>query len=181
MALNCYKVYMHIFPNGKKYFGSTGATLQQRWNNGRGYCFQNKVFDAICKYGWNNINHYLLFDNLAEREAKAIENALISKYKTYKKTYGYNTRVSSSDDDFTIPPYKRQRIRCGETGECLYSYNPPKQKQSVNAKAVTIIETRETFDSVSSAAKAFVITPASINYALRNQTPCCGYHWQYIK
>ena len=179
--LNCYKVYMHTFPNRKKYIGSTSTSLQQRWNNGKGYYFQSRIFDAICKYGWNNVNHYLLFDGLTEVEAKLIENALIHKFQTHKKTYGYNTKVSAPADNFVIPPYKRKKIKCSEVDECLRTYvNPPKRKPSAVARAVMIVETGEIFESVSDAARAFMITPASINYALRKQTLCCDYHWQYI-
>ena len=179
--LNYYKVYMHIFPNGKKYIGSTSTSLQQRWNNGRGYYFQSRVFDAICKFGWNNVNHYLLFDGLSEKEAKLIENALIYKFQTHKKTYGYNTKVIVPADGFIIPPYKKKRIKCSEVDECLRNYvNPPKRKPSAVARAVMIVETGEIFDSISDAARAFMITPASINCALRKQTRCCDFHWQYI-
>ena len=32
-----YKVYMHIFPNGKKYIGITKQTLKDRFDSGYGY------------------------------------------------------------------------------------------------------------------------------------------------
>lgn len=32
-----YIVYVHIFPNGKKYFGITSKAPNQRWENGKGY------------------------------------------------------------------------------------------------------------------------------------------------
>ena len=32
-----YKVYMHIFPNSKKYIGVTKRALKDRFDNGNGY------------------------------------------------------------------------------------------------------------------------------------------------
>ena len=68
-----YKVYMHISPIGKKYIGITKQSLKKRFDNGRGYkgCFRFKK--AIDKYGWENIEHILLKDNLTEEEAKKME------------------------------------------------------------------------------------------------------------
>lgn len=181
---NNYKVYMHSFPNGKKYIGSTSTSLQQRWNNGKGYYFQSDMFDAICKFGWNNIKHYLLFDGLSKEEAKNIENALIYNLKTYKKSFGYNKRVDSSFANYEIPKYKKRKIECKKVDDCLSDYiNTPigKGGSGCNAREVLIIETGEVFESISYAAKVFMITPASIDRALRCGTPCCDYHWQYKK
>lgn len=179
--LDCYKVYMHTFPDGKKYIGSTCRPLETRWNNGKGYYFQSRVFDAICKFGWNNVNHYLLFDGLTETEAKLIENALIYKFQTHKKAHGYNARVSKPADGFIIPPYKRKKIKCKTVDECLRTYvNPLKPKQNNTARAVAIVETGETFDSITDAARFLMITPAAIRHALHNHTPCYDFHWQYL-
>ena len=34
-SLNCYTVYEHIAPNGKKYIGITRRKPEYRWNHGR--------------------------------------------------------------------------------------------------------------------------------------------------
>lgn len=45
-----YKVYMHIFPNGKKYIGITSQSLKDRFDGGYGY--QTPIMrNAIRKYG----------------------------------------------------------------------------------------------------------------------------------
>lgn len=85
-----YCVYVHIFPNEKKYFGITKLKPEYRWNNGKGYKKQKLVYDAIKKYGWDNIKHKILFENLSEKEAKNKEKELIKKYKTNDAKYGYN-------------------------------------------------------------------------------------------
>lgn len=88
-------VYVHKFPNGKKYFGITSKQPHKRWQNGTGYSKngQSAMYHAIKKYGWENIEHEILFENLTENEAKIKEMELIKKYNTYihsENSNGYN-------------------------------------------------------------------------------------------
>lgn len=71
-------VYHHIFPNGMRYIGITND-INRRWREGFGYQTQPKVFSQIVRYGWINIKHLILFDNLSQEEAKAKESALIAE------------------------------------------------------------------------------------------------------
>ena len=103
MNQNNYKVYIHICPNNKKYIGIT-CNIKQRWGkNGYGYR-KNVLFSrAIKKYGWNNIEHKILFENLTEKEAQLKEIELISKYKSSNSKYGYNISIGG---DKTTTGYK---------------------------------------------------------------------------
>lgn len=85
-----YTVYMHICPNGKKYIGITKLKPKDRWKNGKSY--KNCVLfeRAIQKYGWNNMQHKILFANLTKEEAEQKEMELIAKYKSNDSKYGYN-------------------------------------------------------------------------------------------
>lgn len=176
--MKSYKVYMHIFPNGKRYIGSTCCALETRWNNGKGYRNHDKVYDAICKFGWDNVHHYLLFDELSKDEALNIENALIYKFQTHKKTFGYNTRVSPLPNDFILPAYKKKRIHCKPTYKLV-----PQEKLTrlYLRKPVQIVETGEVFESITYAARCFMVNKTAICCALRNPNyTSCGYHWQYL-
>lgn len=83
-------VYMHTNKiNGKKYIGITCQKPNQRWRNGKGYKI-GSFKGAIDKYGWDNFEHIILFENLTREEACKKEIELISKYKTMDKDYGYN-------------------------------------------------------------------------------------------
>lgn len=71
--------------NEKMYIGITSRRPEVRWgNNGSQYtstrnpCFYN----AIKKYGWDNFEHIILFENLTEQEAKSKERELIAEYHT---------------------------------------------------------------------------------------------------
>lgn len=87
---NNYKVYIHKFPNGKIYIGITMQKPNHRWNNGKGYQSNKYMMNAINKYGWENIEHKILYDNLSKEEAEQKEIELIAKYKSNNKKYGYN-------------------------------------------------------------------------------------------
>lgn len=82
-------MYCHTFPNQKRYIGITKQDVNKRWQKGEGYK-NSFVYLAIKKYGWENIKHEILFENLSNAEAKEKEIELIAFYKTNNKKYGYN-------------------------------------------------------------------------------------------
>lgn len=91
--MNKYVLYMHIFPNNKKYIGITKRKVKDRWVNGNGYKRQTTINNAIKKYGWNNIKHLILEDNLTYKEACDKEKEYIKKYKSNNRNYGYNRSI----------------------------------------------------------------------------------------
>lgn len=97
-----YKVYMHIFPNGKKYIGITSQSLKDRFDGGYGY--QTPIMrNAIRKYGWENVIHELLYDNLSKEEAYKKEIELIEQHKTTNFEYGYNISKGGEGSNGCIP------------------------------------------------------------------------------
>ena len=85
-----YKLYLHITPNGKRYYGITKQDVKRRWAKGKGYKNNQHFTRAIEKYGWDNIDHIVLFDSLTEYEAKELEQYFIQWYDTANPQYGYN-------------------------------------------------------------------------------------------
>lgn len=85
-----YYLYIHKFPNNKVYIGITSQKPTKRWNNGNGYKNNQYMNNAVNKYGWNNIEHIILYKNLTKQEAETKEKELIKKYKSNIKKYGYN-------------------------------------------------------------------------------------------
>ena len=89
---NCWSVYIHIIPQSilnlnhdRYYVGITSRCPSQRWNNGNGYKTQRFFFNAIQKYGWNNIEHHIVAENLNKDEACNMEISLIEKLKSNNK------------------------------------------------------------------------------------------------
>lgn len=83
-------VYAHIFPNGKIYIGITSQLVQRRWRNGKAYSSNVRMTRAINKYGWDNIEHQILFDGLAQSTAEQIEKELIYRLSLQDESRGYN-------------------------------------------------------------------------------------------
>lgn len=91
-----YKVYKHTFPNGKCYIGITQQNPERRWLCGNGYKHNQYMLNAVIKYGWNNIKHEILFDNLTKEEVVQKEIELIAFYKSNQREYGYNIEAGGN-------------------------------------------------------------------------------------
>ena len=91
-----YKVYKHTTPNSKVYIGITRTSIKKRWGE-QGQQYKGQMFyNAIQKYGWDNIKHEVLYENLSEQQAKIMEMSLIHYYKSNNRQYGYN-RTNGGD------------------------------------------------------------------------------------
>ena len=91
MKLSNYTVYKHTTPSNKVYIGITSQNnISRRWQNGFGYKNNKHFFNAIIKYGWENIKHEILYTNLTKEQACDIEIQLINAYQSNKSKFGYN-------------------------------------------------------------------------------------------
>lgn len=88
--MNNWIVYKHTSPSGKVYIGITGKNPEDRWRNGRGYAHNSIFAKAIRKYGWDNISHEILLENLSAEEAREAEQRFIYQYKANEREFGYN-------------------------------------------------------------------------------------------
>lgn len=104
-----YTVYQHRNKiNGKVYIGITMQTPEQRWRHGEGYKSSPHFYTAIQKYGWDNFEHNILFQNLTKEEACKKEQELIAKYNSMNREYGYNS--TSGGDIFVMNEETKQKI-----------------------------------------------------------------------
>lgn len=101
-------VYIHIFPNGKRYVGLTMRDVNKRWGNGKAYKRQKVVYNAILKYGWNNISH-IVYECNTESEMKYLERYLIAYYNTTDHRYGYNV-TEGGDGHRGVPNVNRRSV-----------------------------------------------------------------------
>ncbi len=85
-----YVVYKHTAPNGKAYIGITRQNPVKRWGGGANYVHNEHFYNAILKYGWDNIKHEILYADLTKEEAEQKEIELIALYKSDNREYGYN-------------------------------------------------------------------------------------------
>lgn len=204
--MNNYFVYIHICPNGKRYIGLTGRTPEIRWGvNGRGYKAHNLHFyNAILKYGWDNIEHNIIARGLSKDEACVLEKYLISKYKTTDRAYGYNKstggEMSGAGVKRTLSAETRRKISEVQKGKKMSAEAIRKRSEKARGQK----RSKETRDKIAAATKipiiqldiygnfiaeyesilsAFLIT----NIAKQNICKCCkgarnsagGYKWRY--
>lgn len=86
-----WSIYKHTFPNGKCYIGLTKQEPELRFKNGYGYETCPLMWNAIQKYGWNNIKTSWLHTNITDiHEAALLERQAIQLYKSNEREYGYN-------------------------------------------------------------------------------------------
>lgn len=87
---NNYCVYKHTCPNGKVYIGITGRKPETRWQSGHGYRSNRHFWNAIQKYGWENISHDILLSGLSKEAAGEYEKMYIYFFNSADKEHGYN-------------------------------------------------------------------------------------------
>lgn len=114
---NIYSVYEHIFPDGTKYVGITCQAPKDRWgHNGIQYRDQ-PVYEAIQKFGWNNIEHKIIAENLTQQEAKDMEQKIIADENL--EEVGWNRHKGGGVGSVPMPMfwYKGQLLTSDELAE----------------------------------------------------------------
>ena len=106
---------MHITPNNKKYIGLTSMKPSQRYGkDGNGYKRCKLFYRAIQKYGWDNIQHIILFEGLTKEEACKKEQELIAKYQSNNTKFGYNRSLGGESGSYGIKLTDEQRRKISE-------------------------------------------------------------------
>lgn len=165
----CYTVYMHISPSGKRYIGITRQRPVARWKNGRGYINNEYFYRAIKKYGWDNIEHQILYNDLTKEEAEQKEIELISYYRSDARAYGYNIDHGGHSigrmSDETKAKLSASHMCVNTTSVDKYSKNG---------------EFIKTYDSVIAAANKHDVSYVAISACCRNVLKSVsGFVWRY--
>lgn len=107
--MNNHTIYIHINKINKKvYIGQTCQNPKKRWENGKGYDSCPRFYNAILKYGWDNFEHIILFENLSLQQANQKEKELIKKYNSTDEKYGYN--ITSGGSNFHHSEETKRKI-----------------------------------------------------------------------
>jgi group I intron endonuclease len=122
-----YSIYIHIFPNSKKYVGITKQDPKQRWANGAGYKTQPLMHRAIEKYGWENIRHVVLLRGLSKDDAERAEVFLIDALGTSDLSAGYNYAFGANLNG-PITEQTREKLRAANMGKRI----PPEVRQKIS-------------------------------------------------
>lgn len=114
---NNYTVYIHITPSNKYYIGITARDIKIRWNNGNGYRNNKYFWNAIQKYGWDNIEHIVYINNISKEEACKFEKELIKKYDSTNRLNGYNHSLGGEiNKGWKLTDEQKNRVGDGHKG-----------------------------------------------------------------
>lgn len=91
-----------------------------RWHKGHGYQGQ-MVYNAIKKYGWENIEHKILKTGLTLEEANYWERYYIQFFKTLDFNYGYNQNSGGDSGKGDIS--KQQVSQYDIVGDFIKTYS----------------------------------------------------------
>ena len=119
-----YTVYQHKNKiNGKVYIGITSRIPEDRWGtNGCNYKSSPHFYSAIQKYGWDNFEHNILFENLTKEQACIKEQELINCFNSMNREFGYN--FTSGGEIFTLNEDARKKISISMIGNKNGLSNP---------------------------------------------------------
>lgn len=129
-----YIVYKHTCPNGKVYIGITCQPIAKRFSNGYGYKRQTHFYNAILKYGWDNIKHEIMFDGLTKEYAEQKEIELISAYKSNDKKHGYNV-ANGGCTIGTMSEETKRKISDAEKGRTISDDTRKKMSDAQKGKS----------------------------------------------
>ncbi len=117
-----YYIYIHTCPNYWTYVGLS-QNPKQRWNNGEGYKENKDFYQAIQRFGWENIKHEIVAETYYKWVAQKIERTLITHFKKKKRNFNENNIESKLLDSNKS---KRHTKRVGQynkaTGELVKEF-----------------------------------------------------------
>lgn len=166
-----YKVYRHTTPNGRVYVGSTSQPPRKRWANGGGYANNPPFYDAIQRYGWENIKHEVMATRLTKEQAAEYEAELISYHHSDNPERGFNR--SSSGQGF-----KGGRHTEESRARMIEGHKRHKQRGAVYVAKINGCN-MAVYSTIAKAAKLTGTDPANISKAARGKRKTAGgYEWQ---
>lgn len=119
-----YYVYVHTCPNEWSYVGLS-THPKQRWNNGEGYKENKPFYQAIKKFGWENIKHEIIAETNYGWAARMIERTVITHFAQLKRCYNGNNieRLELQKKSVRKIPLKKVGQYDQNTGELINEFN----------------------------------------------------------
>jgi hypothetical protein len=160
---------------------------EDRWRKGHGYRNNKHFYSAIVKYGWDNIMHDIIYDDLTESEAKTLEAAWIAMHESDNPLHGYNHSKGGEGKSGFVPTTEtrekirrkltgthrpievREKLSASHSGKKLSEEHKNKISlglKGVHAKQVVCLTTGQVYVSATEAARKTGISRSGI-------TACC--------
>lgn len=147
-------MYKHTSPSGKVYIGITRQSVENRWKNGFGYESSPHFWNAIQKYGWDSIDHEVLFLNLTCDEACSKEKELIEFYNSTDRRFGYNEKTGG---EIGVVYNEHARKKISESLKSYYA-NHPEKLAEMSARVTGFKHSEESKEKMSIAKKGRTFT-----------------------
>lgn len=172
---NNYCVYRHKSFDDRVYIGITCQNVNRRWRNGNGYMHNPYFARFIKKYGWEAMEHKVLYSNLTLKEAEAKEIKLIQFYHSSEPSKGFNI----------------------QSGGCCYGVHTEESKKRMSIahrncndkslRAVKCIETNMIYKGIREAERRTGIGSSNISANCQGKSKYAGkttngqlMHWVYV-
>lgn len=130
-----YTVYVHVFPNGKRYVGTT-TSVKQRWGANGGQYRNEYMMKAIKEFGWENIKHEIVATDLPKEQAETMEMELIHKYRSYERDFGYNISPGGIDGKIMSDETKA-KLRKANLGKVMSEESRKKITEALKKRVYT--------------------------------------------
>lgn len=182
MSEKIYKVYILLFPKGEVYIGKTHRDIKVRWRNGNGYPDIMTVRSAIDKYGWENIEKKILYENLTKEEAARLEQEEIAKHGGINHPLVLNEQ-SGGDKGFHLSESTKSKMR--ETAKQMYKNYPELWDPAREARMVKVDQYSydystliASYNSIAEAVNVLGLNSNHISDCLSGKRlECGGYRW----
>ena len=162
-------IYKHTSPSGKVYIGQTGQKPEYRWDNGNGYEGCTLFFNAINKYGWNNIQHEVLFTGLDQLNADIIEEDLIYYYKQIGRSYNLATG-GKVNRGWKYSEESKKKLSKAMKGKGT------KRVKQIDPESGEVVKI---WDSETEACEFYKGNPGLISDAIKRNSLTKGYYWKF--
>ena len=129
-----YVVYQHVTPDGLYYFGATN-NIKRRWRNNGAEYKGTALQPYIEQYGWDNIQHIVLFRDQTKENALWIEDFLITTAREDGVCINKNRsgNISKEEDYYRDYEQKRSKKRRGYQREYYREYRE-KNKEKIQER-----------------------------------------------
>lgn len=157
------------------------------------------MWRAICKYGWENFTHAILYENLTKAEAEQKEVELIKEYKSNDNKYGYNIenggnavgkisedtklKLSLSLKGRKLSEETKQKMRgrkpWNKGRKCTLEERLKTRRASPNKKKVICLNTNTIYESIAEAGRQLHINKVCIRQNCKGKYHYAGNHLQF--
>ena len=126
---NNYTVYQHVTPDGMYYFGAT-QNVERRWRNNGAEYKRTALQPYIEKFGWDNIQHIVLFKDQTKENAIWIEDFLIETAREDGVCINKNRSGNiSKEDGYSQEYYEENKQQILEQQKQYYEENKDKKRE----------------------------------------------------